>query len=85
MEEFYVRTIDHLPKLIAAFRKQSGMTQADVAMRMGITQQALSAIERNPEVVGFGRLLKLLSVLNVELIFRGRDTDPHDTGTEQGW
>lgn len=85
MAEFYLRTADHLPGLLAAFRKQSGLTQAELAYRLGITQQALSKLERNAETMSIGRLLKLMSVLNVELVLRDGDNRPLASPPDGGW
>ena len=52
------------------------MTQSTVAMRLGITQQTLSALERNAEKVSADRLLALLSILGVELVLRQDSTPP---------
>lgn len=68
MEQFTVRTAEQLPLLLQAFRKNAGLTQSEVATRLGVTQQTYSALERNAEKVGAGRLLKLLGILGVELV-----------------
>lgn len=47
MTDFTIRTADQLPLMLQAFRKQANLTQTDVAMRLGVTQQTLSALERN--------------------------------------
>jgi HTH-type transcriptional regulator / antitoxin HipB len=70
MSEFPVRTADQLPGLLQSFRKASGLTQAEVALRLGVRQQTLSALERNAAVVSAARLMKLLSILGVELVLR---------------
>jgi HTH-type transcriptional regulator/antitoxin HipB len=70
MPDFPVRTAEQLPALLQAFRKQSGLTQADTAMRLGVSQQALSNIERHADKVSADRLLRLLSILGVELVLR---------------
>lgn len=70
MTEFTVRTAEQLPALLHGFRKQAGLTQAATAMRLGVTQQTLSALERNAEKVSADRLLHLLSILGVELVLR---------------
>lgn len=70
MSDFTVRTGDQLPILLKALRKQAGLTQAGAAMRLGITQQAFSTLERNAASASAGRLLELLSILNVELVLR---------------
>ncbi len=68
MPGFTVRTADQLPALLQAFRKQSGLTQSDVALRLGVTQQTYSALERNAANVGAARLLQLLGILGVEMV-----------------
>lgn len=66
--QFTVRTADQLPTLLQAFRKEAGLTQREVALRLGVTQQTYSALERNADTVGAARLLKLLNILGVELV-----------------
>lgn len=56
--------------LLRAFRKQRGLTQADTSLRLGISQQAFSSLERNADKVSADRLLELLSLLGVELVLR---------------
>lgn len=83
MSDFAVRTIDQLPDLLKAFRKRAGLSQAEAALRLGVTQQTLSALERKPDSVSLGRLLKLLSILDVELVLRsarGEDVQGTSTG-----
>lgn len=70
MNDFTVRTAEQLPALLKGFRKQAGLTQAAVALRLGVTQQTLSAMERNADKVSADRLLQLLSILGVELVLR---------------
>ena len=67
-QHFVVRTADQLPGLLQGFRKAAGLTQAQVATRLGVTQQTLSALERNASSVSAARLMKLLAVLGVELV-----------------
>lgn len=68
MSEYPLRTAEQLSVLLQAFRKESGLTQSEVALRLGVTQQTYSTLERNAETVGVGRLLKLLGILGVELV-----------------
>ena len=67
MTQFTVRAAEQLPALLQAFRKEAGLTQGEVALRLGVSQQTYSAMERNADKVGAARLLKLLSILGVEL------------------
>ncbi|MBW9333521.1 MULTISPECIES: helix-turn-helix domain-containing protein [Herbaspirillum] len=73
MSEFPVRTGHQLPQLLQAYRKQSGMTQTEVARRLGVTQQSLSSLERNADKVSADRLVELLNILGVELVLRKAD------------
>lgn len=68
MSGFTVRTADQLPSLLQGFRKETGLTQSDVALRLGVTQQTYSALERNAENIGAARLLKLLGILGVTMV-----------------
>ncbi len=68
MTRFTVRTADQLPPLLQAFRKEVGLTQREVALRLGVSQQTYSAMERNADKVGTARLLKLLNILGVEWV-----------------
>lgn len=67
MPKFTVRTAAQLPPLLQAFRKEAGLTQSEVALRLGVSQQTYSAMERNADKVGTAKLLKLLNILGVEL------------------
>ncbi|MBT9495439.1 MAG: helix-turn-helix transcriptional regulator [Paucibacter sp.] len=84
MSEFPVRTADQLPTLLQAFRKEAGLTQSEVALRLGVTQQTYSALERNAEKVGAARLLKLLGILGVEFVLSkpASSPKPPPTGPE---
>jgi HTH-type transcriptional regulator/antitoxin HipB len=70
MHEFTVRTAAQLPDLLQALRKQAGLTQREVAQRLGVTQQTMSAMERNAETVSAERLMRVLSILGAELVLR---------------
>ena len=76
MSQYTVRTPDQLPTLLKAFRKQAGLTQGQLATRLGITQQTLSALERNANKVSADRLLQLLGILGVDLVLQSRGPGP---------
>jgi HTH-type transcriptional regulator/antitoxin HipB len=44
MPQFVVRTAQHRSPLLQAFRKEAGLTQSEVALRLGISQQTYSAM-----------------------------------------
>lgn len=86
MTEFTVRTAEQLPALLHGFRKQAGLTQAATAMRLGVTQQTLSALERNADKMSADRLLHFLSILGVELVLRQTGNPPsHQSSSGPVW
>lgn len=80
--DYVIRTPEQLTPLLRAFRKARGESQADTAARLGVTQQALSALERDPSSAGIARLLQVLSALDVEIVLRERPaTDASPPGS----
>ena len=85
MNHFAVQTAEQLPALLKAFRKDSGLTQAQVAASLGVTQQTLSALERNAQKVSADRLLHLLGILGVEMVLQGKEPTPdHESSVVSG-
>ncbi len=82
MHEFPVRNPEQLPALLQSFRKAAGLTQAETALRLGVTQQTYSALERNASKVSAERLLLLLNLLGVEVVLQAKPTSntSADTG-----
>jgi len=73
MSQYTVRTAEQLPPLLQAFRKEAKLTQSEVALRLGVSQQTYSAMERNADKVGTARLLRLLNILGVEMALEKPD------------
>ncbi len=72
MQDFSIRTADQLVPLFVAFRKRSGLSQAELARRIGVGQQTVSQLERNPDKATLERLLRALTALDVELVLRSK-------------
>lgn len=70
MRPYVVQAAEQLPALLKAFRKAAGLTQGEAALRLGVTQQTLSALERNAQKVSAERLLHLLGILGVEMVLQ---------------
>jgi len=51
---------------IVRLRKQQGMTQGDLAKKMGVTQQAISKIEKGTQSARFSTIAKIMKHLQVE-------------------
>lgn len=76
---------DQLKQHLRALRKARGMTQAQLAQRLGVVQSRVAAIESKPETISVEYLFKVLAALDVQLILR--DGQPlaqptHDMGSE---
>lgn len=89
MRQYAVHAAAQLPALLKAFRKESGLTQTQVAASLGVTQQTLSALERNAQKMSAERLLQLLGILGVEMLLQAkepasRNSPAADDGTN-GW
>jgi len=62
-----IRAAHQLAPLMRAFRKQAGISQAELAERLGISRQAITALERDPASATFERLMRVWSVLGLEV------------------
>lgn len=69
-----VRHPQQLAPLLRALRRQAGLSQADLAARLGVSHQAVSQLEKQPERATVERLLRVLAALKVDLVLRPRDT-----------
>ncbi|ECW2407767.1 helix-turn-helix transcriptional regulator [Salmonella enterica] len=62
-----LKTINQLRPLLIGFRKVNGLTQKDIAERLGVTQQTYARVEANPSRASIERLFKVFTVLGVEI------------------
>ncbi len=56
-----------MSQIIKSFRESKGYSQHYVATKLNISQQAYSAVEKNPEMATLKRLMDLSKILSVEL------------------
>ncbi|NYT77498.1 helix-turn-helix domain-containing protein [Alcaligenaceae bacterium] len=64
---YKLSTSDQIGQLLTARRKALVLTQAEVAARLGISQNRLSEIENQPGVLTVERLLALTGILGLEV------------------
>jgi HTH-type transcriptional regulator/antitoxin HipB len=57
---------DQIASTIRYFRKQSGLSQAELAQLAGIGKTVVFDIEKGKETVQLDSLLKILGVLNIQ-------------------
>jgi HTH-type transcriptional regulator/antitoxin HipB len=72
--DYLISIPDQLAPHLRSLRKVRQFNQADLALKLGVSQSRIAAIERNPAAVSAGQLLELLKVLGVDLVLR--DTRP---------
>lgn len=57
-----------LGPLLQSARKSAGLSQTELAQRLGISQSRISAMELAPGTINLDQLLALLAALNHELL-----------------
>ena len=78
-----VKHAQQLAPLLRALRRQAGLSQAALAARLGVSHQAVSQLEQQPERATVERLLRVLGALKVELVLRPRV--PAAPSTDGDW
>ncbi|MFM0339595.1 helix-turn-helix transcriptional regulator [Paraburkholderia fungorum] len=66
--DYPVKTPDQLRPLLMGFRTAAGLTQAQMAARLGVTQQTYAQLEARPESASMARLFKALRLLKVQIV-----------------
>ncbi|HSZ09075.1 MAG TPA: helix-turn-helix domain-containing protein [Steroidobacteraceae bacterium] len=72
MDALLLQSPSQLSLHLKSLRKSRKLTQADMAQRLRITQARYSQMERNPELIGSGRLLEILAALGVDVLLKLR-------------
>jgi len=72
--EHPVHAPDMIGALLAAARKQAGMTQGQIGKLLGITQGRVSQIERRASKVTVAMVLQYANLVGLELVIRPRRT-----------
>jgi len=80
-----IRTPQQLAPLMRAYRLKAGLSQAALAERLGISRQAVSALERAPESATFERLMKVWALLGIQVTLQERDSGQAPTPTDLEW
>ena len=71
-----VLTAASLGRILQSARKSKGLTQTQLAARVGVSQARLSALEREPGTLSVDQLLAMCSSLGLQLSLAPRDTNP---------
>lgn len=76
-----VKILSQLRPILKGFRKARQLTQADVAKKLGITQQSYAQLEANPASASIERLFKVLQILEVDLILADKPVEEKEEKT----
>jgi HTH-type transcriptional regulator/antitoxin HipB len=66
--DYPLKTPHQLRPLLVGFRKAAGLTQTQVAARLGVTQQTYAQLEAKPESASLDRLFHVLKILKVSIV-----------------
>lgn len=92
--DYLISIPDQLAPQLRSLRKVRQLSQTELALKLGVSQSRIAAIERNPATVSAGQLLDLLKVLGVDLVLRDTHapvgitppaSDKSDTGPQGEW
>ena len=63
---------DQLALHLKSLRKAAGVSQAQLAQRLGVSQSRVAAIERDPAAISVRQLMENLQLLDADLLMRPR-------------
>jgi transcriptional regulator with XRE-family HTH domain len=70
---FRVYTADSLGAAIKHYRQQAGLSQAELAQRLGLNRTYLSNLERGKETEQLRRLIRILKQLGLRMTIQKAD------------
>lgn len=76
--DYPVALSSQVKQYLRSLRKSRGLTQSDLAKRLGVGQSRVADIEANPGAVSVDQLLQVLAVLNAQLVVRDARALPTD-------
>jgi len=68
--DYIISISEQLAPQLRSLRRARRLGQKELALKLGLSQSRVAAIERNPAAVSTGQLLKILKVLSVDLVLR---------------
>lgn len=80
-----IATPDQIAQLLAASRRQAGLTQADAAARLGISQSRISALETDAGALTLTQLLALCGIYGLQLQVRDKNQPLPDPTPQIEW
>lgn len=75
--DYPIHFAEQLAQHLRSFRKSRGLTQAQLALQLGVSQSRVANIENHPGTVSLDNLLAVLSALDVRVLLRDTARDPY--------
>lgn len=67
MQQYIIQTPEQLKAMLSGLRKSRGLTQAALAEKLGVSQQAIAKLESNPAGASVERLFAVLRIMDTRL------------------
>ena len=80
-----ITDVGQLRTHLTAFRRAHRLTQADLAVQLGVTKQRISAIESAPERVTVNQFMAVLRALRVDLFISAHEERRASVADNEGW
>jgi HTH-type transcriptional regulator/antitoxin HipB len=80
-----IATSDQLAQLLAASRRQAGLTQAEAAARVGVSQSRISALETDASALTVTQLLALCGAYGLQLQLRDKNQPSPEPAPSVEW
>jgi HTH-type transcriptional regulator/antitoxin HipB len=80
-----IATQDQMSQLLAASRRQAGLTQAEAAARLGISQSRISALETDASALTLAQLLALCGIYGLQLQLRDKNQPVREQAPNVEW
>ncbi len=78
-----IRLPEQLGPLLRAARQRLGLTQANLAQRLGVSVQAMSRLEKNAGRASFDRIHRLCLLLDLDLQLQTRSATAAPPSTSE--
>lgn len=65
---YSVDTPQQLRTILRSLRQASGLTQAQLGQRIGVTQKRIARIEAAPEVTAFDQIARMVTAMGYRLV-----------------
>ena len=87
--DYPLLTPGQLAAYLRSLRRSRRLTQSALGSRLGLSQRRIATIEKDPDAVSIGQLMRILALLDARLVLRipdtGKDTKPPPRSNEGTW